>query len=28
MKIGVCRQSTKDNVAFCDTEEGWGIYNG
>jgi len=28
MKIGVCRQNTQQNVGFCDTEEGWGIYNG
>ena len=28
MKIGVCRQTAPQNEAFCDTEEGWGIYNG
>lgn len=28
MKIGVCRSDTPTDRAFCDTDAGWGIYNG
>ena len=28
IKIGVARKDIDPEVAFCDTEHGWGIYNG
>lgn len=28
IKIGVCRKSVNIEQAFCDTEEGWALYNG
>ena len=28
MKIGVCRPDANIENGFCDTNKGWGIYNG
>ena len=27
-KVGVCRRKAPVEMAFCDTEDGWALYNG